>query len=111
MTTLATVRRFALSLPGATEEDHHGMASFRVATKIFATVPDGSTVRIFIAPDEVEVARGIDPAAYAEVWWGKKLCGVSVDLARARAEIVSGMLVSAWRMRAPKKLLAAYPSR
>ena len=35
------VREFALSLPGATEEPHFDMSSFRVQGKIFATVPPG----------------------------------------------------------------------
>jgi hypothetical protein len=33
-------RRFALSLPEAVEQDHHGRPSFRVAGKIFATLWD-----------------------------------------------------------------------
>ena len=41
MTTLRRARQLALALPEATEQDHHGMASFRVRGKIFATVPDG----------------------------------------------------------------------
>ncbi len=36
---LAEVRRFAVSLPEATEEPHFDLASFRVKGKIFATVP------------------------------------------------------------------------
>ena len=38
--TLAAARRLALSFPEATEQDHHGMPSFRVDGKIFTTVPD-----------------------------------------------------------------------
>lgn len=40
MTTLARARTIALGLPEATEQDHHGMASFQIRGKIFATVPD-----------------------------------------------------------------------
>jgi hypothetical protein len=46
---LEQLRRVALALPEATEQDHHGMASFRVTGKIFATVPDEQHVRLMVA--------------------------------------------------------------
>ena len=39
--TPQTVRRLSLALPEAVEADHHGMASFRVAGKIFCTLHVG----------------------------------------------------------------------
>jgi len=36
-------RTYALSLPGAQEQIHHGMASFRVRGKIFATVTQNTS--------------------------------------------------------------------
>ena len=39
----AGARRFALSLTGASEEPHFGIASFRVNRRIFASVPSGTT--------------------------------------------------------------------
>jgi len=42
---LAQARSLALSLPEATEQDHHGMPSFRVRGKIYATVPDDEHIR------------------------------------------------------------------
>jgi len=36
VTTLARVRKIALGLPETTEQDHHGMISFRVRGKIFS---------------------------------------------------------------------------
>ncbi|HEV3460901.1 MAG TPA: MmcQ/YjbR family DNA-binding protein [Candidatus Dormibacteraeota bacterium] len=38
MTTVRQLRRIALWLPEATEQDHHGRPSFRVRGKIFATL-------------------------------------------------------------------------
>lgn len=51
MMTIADARDLALSFPGATEEPHHGMPSFRVRGKIFATVPDGQHLRVMIDAD------------------------------------------------------------
>jgi hypothetical protein len=42
--------------PGVTEEDHHGIASFRVGGKIFATVPDVDHIRVMVDEDEIRAA-------------------------------------------------------
>lgn len=50
MTEPEQARRFALSLPEATEEPHFDKASFRVRGRIFATVPpDGQHLHVFVA--------------------------------------------------------------
>lgn len=53
MTALARARTIALGLPEASEQDHHGIASFRVRGKVFATVPDDTHLRVMV--DEVEI--------------------------------------------------------
>ena len=51
----ATVRRLALSLPETAEAPHHDMTSFRVAGKIFATMPpEGGRVHVFVGDEEVD---------------------------------------------------------
>ena len=53
--SVATVRRLALSLPETAEAPHHDMTSFRVAGKIFATMPpEGGRVHVFVGDDEVD---------------------------------------------------------
>lgn len=103
---LETARRFALSLPEASEEPHFDMSSFRVRGKIFATVPQqGGILHVFV--DEAE-ARGLaacNPAAYSELWWGKRLSGVRVELRKAERGEVCELLEQAWRRKAPKNLL------
>jgi hypothetical protein len=42
----------------------------------------------------------------AEVWWGKKLAAVRVDLGRADEELLESLLVDAWEGKAPRKHLA-----
>ena len=81
------VRGFALSLPEATEEPHFDSASFRIRGRIFATLPpEGDRAHVFVDQDETRAAVEEDPAAFHELWWGKKLSGVRVDLAAATAD-------------------------
>jgi hypothetical protein len=98
---------FALSLPEAVEQDHHGMRSFRVRGRIFATVPDDDHLRIMVDEGEIRASVADDPAAFAEFWWGKRLSCVVVDLRRAPDDQVRELLTEAWRRRAPKRLVRA----
>jgi hypothetical protein len=107
--SVATVRRLALALPGAAEGPHHDMTAFRVAGKIFATVPvEGGRVHVFVEDEEVSAYCAEYPAAVEELLWGGKRCGCRVLLARATAPLVRELLVESWRRRAPKKVLARF---
>ena len=78
----ATVRRLALSLPETAESPHHDMTSFRVAGKIFATMPpEGGRVHVFVGDDEVSASIAEYPAAVEELLWGTKRRGCRVLLA------------------------------
>ncbi len=46
-----------------------------------------------------------EPDVCAEVWWGKRLAAVRVDLRRADPEMLGSLLTEAWELRAPKRLL------
>lgn len=99
---------FALSLPEAVEQDHHGVASFRVRGRIFATVPDDDHLRVMVDEGEIRAAVAEDPAAFAEQWWGSRLSCVVVDLRVAPAGQVRELLTDAWRRKAPKTLVRAF---
>ena len=101
------VRRAAMALPETTEEDHHGFPSFRVRGKIFATLPDDAHLHIMLDERAVASAIAIDPKAFEELYWGKKLAGLRVALAAAKARQVSPLLAEAWRRKAPRKLAAS----
>ncbi len=104
--TLAQARRFALSLAETSEEPHHHLSSFRVAGKIFATVPpEGTHLRIFVEDAARERALAARPGAFAKLWWGQKVMGLEVTLADAPAAMVKDLLLEAWRAKAPKRLL------
>ena len=98
-------RKLALSLPEATEQPHFQMWSFRVRGKIFATVPtEGDQLHVFVDDDAVRAAVQSDPKAFAELWWGKKLAGVRVSLAKAKPAAVRELLQASWQRKAPKRL-------
>jgi hypothetical protein len=101
-----------VSLPEASEEPHFDMRSFRVRGRIFATVPaDETHLHVFVDEDETRAAVAEDPAAVEELWWGKQLRGVRVDLAAADATPVFELLEESWRRKAPKRLVATRDQR
>ena len=102
MSDLDRVRRFALSLPGATEEPHFEMSSFRVRGKIFATVPpDGDYLHVFVDEGESRAAAAEDPAAFGLLMWGQRLRGVRVRINAAPADRVQELIEESWRRKAP----------
>lgn len=101
----AEARRLALALPEAVEQDHHGKPSFRVGGKIFATLRDEGTVNVFLDEDGIRTAVHELPEACAELWWGKWLSAVRVDLECIEPEQLSELLADAWERRAPRRLL------
>ena len=101
---LAEVVLLALGLPEAVEQDHHGMRSFRINGKIFATVPDQRHVRIMADPEDILTAVAEEPRACAEGWWGKRLACVVVEIEYAPRQLVTELLQDAWRRKAPARL-------
>lgn len=103
-----SARRFALSLPETTEQPHFDMSSFRIAGKIFATVPpEGGLLHVFVDEAEARALAASNPSSYEELWWGRKLSGVRVKLAAADRAEVCELLEDAWRRKAPKRLLGS----
>lgn len=95
------LRRFVFSMPNVTEAPHHDKSSFRVKGKIFATVPPGEQ-HLHVMLDE-PIARSVlssNDESLEELWWGKKLAGVRVELAAADDELVETLLEEAYRRRA-----------
>jgi hypothetical protein len=107
--TIDDARNLALALPEATEEDHHGMPSFRVRGKIFATVPDDHHVRIMVDEAEIRAVTAENPLICQPVFWGKRLACVVVDLDGARRLLLRELLTEAWLRKAPKRLAQNLP--
>jgi hypothetical protein len=98
-------RQLALALPEAIEQDHHGRPSFRVGGKIFATLWDGDHMNVMLDEGGILTAVDSEPEACEEVWWGKRLAAVRVNLRRADAEMLANLLTDAWEVKAPRRLL------
>jgi hypothetical protein len=97
-------RRLALALPEATEQDHHGRPSFRVAGKIFATLWDEDHMNVMIDEAGIRTVVEAQSAVCQEVWWGKRLAAVGVDLRAADAQLLAELLQDAWEHKAPARL-------
>ena len=98
-------RELALALPEAVERDHHGRPSFRVAERIFATQWDEDHMNVMLDEGGICTVIHSDPETYEEVWWGKRLAAVRVNLRRVDEETLANLLVDAWEEKAPKRLL------
>jgi hypothetical protein len=105
LVTVAQIRRLALALPETAEQEHWGNPSFRVRGRIFATVPDAGHVNVMIDPFDVESAVAEAPESCQPLLWGKEVRGVRVKLSSAVPKMVDALLRSAWRRKAPKRLL------
>lgn len=70
-------RAYALSLPEA-EQIHHGMPSFRVRGKIFATLLDADHIRVMAGETEILAAVAEDSSNGAARCWGNRLACVVV---------------------------------
>jgi hypothetical protein len=107
--TLDDARDLALALPETNEEDHHGMPSFRVRGKIFATVPDDRHVRVMVDEDEIRAVVAEHPQVCQPMFWGERLACVVVDLDGARRHLLRELLTEAWLRKAPKRLAQSLP--
>jgi hypothetical protein len=105
---LAEVRKFALALPGAVEAPHFDYASFRVGGRIFCTVPPGEGfIHVFLPEEERERALALAPDTVEKLYWGAKVTGLRLTLAKAKAPFVKELLQAAWALKArPVKLKA-----
>lgn len=85
-----------------------GHPDFRINGKIFASLgyPTEDHAVVMLTPREQERLLKMDPAAFtaAAGKWGAKGSTV-VTLRAADAKTVAGAIRSAWRHRAPKRLI------
>lgn len=99
------IRRLALELPEAVEQDHHGRPSFRVAGRIFATLWDSAHLNVMLDEPGIRTAAQANPGVCKELWWGRRLRAVQLDLTRAGERLVGDLLSDAWEQKAPRHLL------
>ena len=105
------VRRICLALPDTTEKIAWSMPTFRVAGKMFATLPEDETSIAVRCPkeerDELVLA---EPKKFwiaeheAMFAWVRARLSAIEDAAELR-----DILADSWRQAAPSRLLDAYP--
>jgi hypothetical protein len=89
-------RQIALALPETVEQDHHGRPSFRVRKRIFATLWDPGHMNVMVDQPGILTAVAEHPEVCQEVYWGKRLAAVRVDLERADENLLEELLEDAW---------------
>ena len=106
----ADFRRMALRLPEAVQGSHFGQTDFRVGGRIFATLSlakQGYGV-LLLTPEQQAGMVEDEPEVFSPVpkGWGKH-GATRVCLAKVAPDILESALRTAWRRRAPKRLLKA----
>ena len=110
MVTAAQIRELALALPETEEKAHFGQPDFRVKGKIFAGVsPDGTRGTLKLMPEMQAGLLESSPNTFSPCAgaWGKA-GWTFVDLKHAKVSELQFLLEQAWRLTAPKRVLAAY---
>ena len=97
-------RGLALALPETVEQDHHGRPSFRIGGKILATLWDAGHMNVMLDEGGIRTAVQAHPAVCEEVYWGKRLAAVRVDLAHAEAKLLRSLLEDAWETKSGRPL-------
>lgn len=101
--TLAQLRKYALSLAGASEEPHFERTSFRVGGKIFMTAKPGEPyAHVFVGEELREPALAAHPQCMEKLPWGGKIMGLRIHLPQVPAGVMKDLVRAAWQARAPR---------
>jgi len=103
--TAEDFRRIALSLEGVEESSHMGAPDFRVGGKIFATLAslEQGYGNLMLTPDLQSEFVADAPEVFVPIQGGWGGMGMThIRLAEADAEIMSGALRTAWKVRTEK---------
>jgi hypothetical protein len=113
MATAEHLRDIALSLPGTTEKPMHGTPAFYVKTKFFTKLSnDGRTAVLHVdSLEEKEALLAAEPVKLTTTPHYDGYRMVLVVLAMVTKAELREFVTESWRLRAPKKLLAAFDSR
>jgi hypothetical protein len=105
----ATVRSFALSLPGAEERETWETATFRVRNKIFVMFDEKERhLWIKSTHDEQQALIAMNPDAFFVPSYVGSKGWIGCVVSKAERGEVEELLTEAWRLTAPKRLVAAF---
>jgi hypothetical protein len=110
VTTAAQWRKAALALPETQEKSHFGQPDFRVKNRIFAGLSrDGKRGTLKLGPEVQLMVVETNPEGFfpAPGAWGHK-GWTHVVLARVPIGELKELLLEAWRLTAPKRLVLAH---
>jgi hypothetical protein len=104
-----TVRSFALSLPEAEERETWETATFRVRNKIFVMFDEKERhLWIKSTHDEQQALIAMDPDAFFFPSYVGSKGWIGVVVSKADRGEVEDLITEAWRLTAPKRLLASF---
>ena len=105
----ATVRSFAMSMPEAEERETWKTATFRVRNKIFVMFDEKERhLWIKSTHDEQQALIAMDPDAFFFPSYVGSKGWVGVVVSKADRGEVEDLITEAWRLTAPKRLLASF---
>ncbi|MFF2851066.1 MmcQ/YjbR family DNA-binding protein [Streptomyces sp. NPDC058001] len=106
------VRRIALSLPDTSEKTAWSMPTFRVAGKMFATLPeDESSIAVRCPKEEREELVLAEPRKFWIAGHEAQFAWVRVRLSALEGDgELTDILADSWRQAAPPRLLEAHPN-
>ena len=108
MVTFETVQRLALALPEVTEGTWFGTPAFRVRGKSFARLREEGILVVKVGHDAQEVLIHVQPRTYFITPHYAGSSAVLVRLAELDEDELRQLLIDAWRLHAPKRLVASF---
>lgn len=107
--TVAAARKLLLSFPGVEEGPCYGTPGFRVRGKFLARLrEDGETLAVKCGFDERDFRMQADPETFFTTDHYRGYPTVLIRLPTVAAQDLRAVFELAWRLRAPKRLLAEY---
>jgi hypothetical protein len=104
-----TLRKMALALPEAIEQETWGQPTFRVRKKIFAMLSEGEhEAWVKSTHDEQRALTFMDPDTFFVPPYVGPSGWVGVRLRTADRDEMRELVTEAWRLTAPKRLVQAF---
>ncbi len=104
-----TVRRIALALPEAVEQETWGTPTFRVRRKIFVMFAEGQREAwVKSTADEQRALTQMDPETFFVPPYVGPSGWVGVRFGTVDREEMRELITEAWRLTAPKRLVASF---
>jgi hypothetical protein len=111
MVTADTLRQVVQALPEAEERETWGHPTFRVRDKMFAAMSDdGREASVKATREEQAALVAAAPGTFGIPAYVGRHGWVSIQLATVDPVELRELLVEAWRLTAPKRLVTAYDS-